>query len=107
MAIIGSTVAPDPQPDGGPASPNYPEFWAIRFKIVSPAPHQIYVTAECCHPPVRGYFDHLLKEIGWPFPGSPTVVEMTGTGWPDVIQVTRAELEQTTAQFTPYDAPFR
>ena len=62
MAIIGSGAAPDPKPDGGPASPNYPEFWAIRFKIVSPAPHQIYVTAECCHPPVRGYPDRLLED---------------------------------------------
>jgi len=91
--------------EGKPASPEYPEFWAIRFKIVSPAADYISVTAECAHEPVMGYFSQLLKDIGWPFPGSARAVEMTGTGWPDVIQVTRAELEQATAPlpFEPQD----
>jgi hypothetical protein len=84
-------------PEDQPASPDYPDFWAIRFKIVSPAADYISVTAECAHEPVMGYFSQLLKDIGWPFPGSARAVEMTGTGWPDVIQVTRAELEQATA----------
>jgi hypothetical protein len=41
----------------------FPEFWAIRFQIVTQAPERIAVTARCSHAPVIGYFDELLREI--------------------------------------------
>jgi hypothetical protein len=82
--------------EGQPATPDYPEFWAIRFKIVTPARKQVKVTAECCHDPVMGYFDGLLKEMGWPFPGSPRAIQTITTAWPQVIRLKRADLRQTT-----------
>ena len=91
--------------DGEPTSPEYPEFWAIRFRIVSLAADYINVTAECAHKPVVGYFHDLLNKTNCPFRDLPKARGATGTGWPDVIQVTRAELEQTTAPlpFEPQD----
>jgi len=91
--------------DGEPTSPEYPEFWAIRFRIVSLAADYINVTAECAHEPVVGYFHDLLNKTNCPFRDLPKARGATSTGWPDVIQITRAELEQTTAPlpFEPQD----
>jgi len=83
--------------EGEPASPEYPEFWAIRFEIVPLATDYINVTAECAHRPVVGYFHDLLNKTDCPFRDLPKARGATSTGWPDVIQITRAELEQTTA----------
>jgi len=80
--------------EGEGATPDYPEFWAIRFKVVTPAPKQIKVTAECSHDPVMHYFNKLLKEIGWPFPNSPKAQEFVSTGWPETIEAKRTDLEQ-------------
>jgi len=91
--------------EGEPASPEYPEFWAIRFEIVPLAADYINVTAECAHRPVVGYFHDLLNKTDCPFRDLPKARGARGTGWPDVIQVTRAELEQTSAPlpFGPQD----
>jgi len=83
--------------EGEPASPEYPEFWAIRFEIVPLAADYINVTAECAHEPVVGYFHDLLNKTDCPFRDLPKARGARGSGWPDVIQVTRAELEQATA----------
>jgi len=91
--------------EGKPASPEYPEFWAIRFEIVPLAADYINVTAECVHKPVVHYFHDLLNKTDCPFRDLPKARGARGTGWPDVIQVTRAELEQTSAPlpFGPQD----
>jgi len=91
--------------EGKPASPEYPEFWAIRFEIVPLAADYINVTAECAHRPVVGYFHDLLNKTDCPFRDLPKARGARGTGWPDVIQITRAELEQTSAPlpFEPQD----
>jgi len=83
--------------EGEPASPEYPEFWAIRFEIIPLSADYINVTAECAHRPVVGYFHDLLNKTDCPFRDLPKARGARGTGWPDVIQVTRAELEQTSA----------
>lgn len=53
----------------------YPGFWAIRFRIVSFAPKQVKVTAECNNPAVMGYFKELLKELAWLFPKSREAIQ--------------------------------
>jgi len=87
---------------GKPGSTDYPAFWAIRFRVVAPESNLLKVTAECCHQPVSRYFFQLLKSIGWPLPGSPRVMEGTGTGYPANPQITESELRQTTRPF-PFD----
>jgi hypothetical protein len=91
LDVVCSYVA-----EGEEATTDYPAFWAIRFTIVTPARGQIKVTAACSHEPVMGYFDRLLEQIGWRFPESPRAVEVTATGWPEVMDVDSTDLQQTT-----------
>jgi len=91
--------------EGEPASPEYPEFWAIRFEIVPLAADYINVTAECVHNPVVYCFHYLLKKTNCPLPGLPIERRLAGTGWRVEKEIERAELEQTTAPlpFEPQD----
>lgn len=53
----------------------FPKVWAIRFQIMTSAPEQIKVIAECNHYSVVDYFDYLLGEIARRCPESREAIE--------------------------------
>lgn len=79
----------------------FPKFCAIKFQIVTSAPKQIKVTAECNHAPVMSYFNELLREIGRLRPESreaiEAVIDEKRTGLKVIIEKMSKEGTPTTA----------